>query len=152
MYSDNDIRLYHSAKGSTWKNHKYISKTGVGESARYKYSVKDTVEAVGDKIDDIGDKVYDGLGYRDREQYRYWKNVADRDQQNYELAKKTSDGLAGDSWLEYNMYKSELSQETFNRVTQQYYNTPIGSVEKYVNAGKEAISAFNNYLDQYKKK
>ena len=37
MYSDNDIRLYHSFKGTAWKNHKYISKNTSGGKTRYIY-------------------------------------------------------------------------------------------------------------------
>lgn len=38
MYSNNDFRLYHSAKGSTWKNHKYIAKKNINGDVRYIYS------------------------------------------------------------------------------------------------------------------
>lgn len=147
-YTDNDFRLYHSAKGSTWKKHKYISKTGTGSNAKYKYSVKDAVEAVGDKIDDVEDKIYYDLGFRDREIYQQTKKRADRYQNNYNEFTKYSDNPE-DTYL---YYLNELGQQDLNRATERYYNTPIGSVEKYVNAGKEAINAFGSYLDKYKKK
>lgn len=36
-YSDNDFRMYHSFKGTTWKNHKYVSKKNVLGNTRYIY-------------------------------------------------------------------------------------------------------------------
>ena len=145
-YTDNDFQLYHSAKGSTWKKHKDISKIGVGESARYKYSIKDTTEAIGDKIDNIGDKVYDDLGLRDREIYQQTKKRADRYQNNYNEFTKYDDNPE-DSYL---YYLNELGQQALRRTEERYYSTPIGSVEKYINAGKEAVNAFTSYLDKYK--
>jgi len=44
MYSDNDFRLYHSYKGTTWKDHKYISKKNVNGNTRYLYNNSQSTE------------------------------------------------------------------------------------------------------------
>lgn len=163
-YTDNDIRLYHSAKGSTWKKHKYISKTGTGESARYKYA-------------NVGDAIKDWSGADERERMKEASRGAQRAEEGQELAYQnaqkhlkdlqeleqngkglgTAENDAARSELKadtyyYNYYgdRAQEYRSNYDSASARYANTPLGRAENAVNKGKEAInnalSSLNNKI------
>lgn len=65
-YTDNDFRLYHSAKGTTWKKHKYSAKKSNGGKVRYIYTSKDYQEDIDEakKEETLAENEYKDARYR----------------------------------------------------------------------------------------
>lgn len=144
MYSDNDIRLYHSFKGTTWKNHKYISKSTVGGKTRYKYS-----------IEDAGDAIKDWAGYDEKQDLKEKKESADL-ADKYEKhamdwwSEEVEKGYRGEGDPKYEDYaldyviemrgEQAAAHEEYRKALSKYNDTPLGRAENAIKAGREVLN------------
>lgn len=144
-YTENDFRLYHSAKGSTWKNHKYISKTGVGESARYKYgsarpegrSDSETIKKR-NAYKNASDQAAQVKGeYRDKEVAAYLLSESEREKVNQMIEQTLSDN-------------PDLTMDQFFKAQEKYsegYNKALRLMEESGRAKKQATEMEYDYRD-----
>lgn len=166
-YTDNDFRLYHSAKGSTWKDHLYSAKKNIGGKIRYIYN---TADPLGIKKRKELEEETETLRKYNRNA-AYEKDLADHAYSTHkELANDyKKSGYGGD--LEASKFAGRQSGEWYNNIyadggyytpgtrqrseqgnlvnklRNEYARTPLGRVEKFVEPGRKAISSALKYID-----
>lgn len=169
MYTNNDFRLYHSAKGSSWKNHKYVSKSTSGGKAVYKYSSDPLGLKKKEELDEETQKLEE---YKSN--YEFDKRGADL---SYNKARELDengiplDGPARDLLLKnagnrygslydykdhgpYTQGTKDLSEQAnlVAKLRNEYSQTPLGKADKFIESGTRAFdNAVKSFGDSSKK-
>jgi len=120
-YTDNDFRLYHSAKGSTWKNHLYSAKKNIGGKMRYIYGA---LGGNAKKKAKSAEADYIAKGNKWDRQVAYDARYVN--DQSYEAKLKA-----------YKDYEDSVSE--YDRALWKYQETPLGRIE-------DGLAFFNKIL------
>lgn len=126
--------IQHSAKGTTWKNHKYIRK----EDDRYIYP--------DDKRSGVSDKIKNALGEDEKERKNQLESESlEADREYAELSE-----IADRKWKEYYDIKNKTNKgEYFDKdnpnFLQDYYNSAMAAEIKKAEAGNKSSEKRKQY-------